>query len=296
MKNTRRASLVGLVFLLMALLVLPSASWAASATIRAKGVILMNWDTGEVLYSQNADRKVAPASLTKVLSMYVVFDAIKAQKVSLKDTVRISKKAARQGGSRMGLREGEKVSLEKLLYGMAVASGNDASYAAAEHVAGSEANFIRRMNSKAKKLGMKNSRFATVNGLPAKGQITTARDMVALTRSYLNSYPSSLNYHSTTTMTHRGRTTTNKHPQLGKYRGVDGLKTGWTTASGYNIITTARRGNNRLIAVVLGAKDSPTRAQEVNRLMDAGFAVCSGKAKTVAAVLKAGNGKALAGK
>lgn len=296
MITSRRAPLLGLVFLLIALWACPAAALAASPSIKAKGVILMNWDTGEVLYSQNADRKVAPASLTKVLSMYVVFDAIKAQKVSLNDKVRISKLAARQGGSKMGIRSGERVSLEKLLYGMAVASGNDASYAVAEHVAGSEAAFIRLMNSKAKKLGMKNSRFATVNGLPAKGQLTTARDMATLTRKYLNNYPSSLNYHSTTTMTHRGRTTTNKHPQLGKYRGVDGLKTGWTTASGYNIITTGRRGNNRLIAVVLGAQDGKTRAQEVNRLMDAGFAVCAGKGKTVAAVLKAGNGKALAGK
>lgn len=270
------------------------AASARKGAIQARSVILLDLDTVTVLYEQNADRKVPPASLTKILSMYVVFDAMRAKRVSLSDKVTVSRAAAREGGSRMGLRPGETLSLEKLLYGMAVASGNDASCAVAEHVAGSQAKFVRLMNATAKKLGMANSRFATVNGLPAKGQTTTARDMLNLARNYIAVYPQALRYHSTRSITHHGRTCTNKNPLLGSYRGADGLKTGWTTASGYNIITTARRGKTRLLAVMLGAGDSQVREREIQRLMDAGFAMRSGKATTVAAALGVPSKRALA--
>lgn len=269
---------------------------ARKGPIQARSVILLDLDTVKVLYEQNADRPVPPASLTKILSMYVAFDAIKARQISLKDKVTVSRRAAREGGSRMGLRPGETLTVEKLLYGMAVASGNDASCALAEHVAGSQAKFIRMMNAKAKKLGMSRSHFATVNGLPAKGQTTTARDMLHLARNYISVYPDALRYHSTRTITHHQRTCTNKNPLLGSYRGADGLKTGWTTASGYNIITTARRGKTRLLAVILGASNSDVREREINRLMDAGFAARTGKARTVAAALGATSNRTLAGK
>lgn len=269
---------------------------ARKGPIQARSVILLDLDTVKVLYEQDADRAVPPASLTKILSMYVAFDAIKAKRVSLKDKVTVSRRAAREGGSRMGLRPGETLTVEKLLYGMAVASGNDASCALAEHVAGSQAKFIQMMNAKAKKLGMSRSRFATVNGLPAKGQTTTARDMLHLARNYISVYPDALRYHSTRSITHHQRTCTNKNPLLGSYRGADGLKTGWTTASGYNIITTARRGKTRLLAVILGASNSQVREREINRLMDAGFAARTGKARTVAAALGVSSNRTLAGK
>lgn len=293
-----RAPLAGVAFALTCLLNLPicSAAGTGGGAIQARSAILLDMDRLEILYEQDADRKVPPASLTKILSMYVVFDALRDRQVTLRDKVTVSGRAAREGGSRMGLRAGETISLDKLLYGMAVASGNDASCAVAEHVAGSQAAFIRRMNATAKKLGMRHSHFATVNGLPARGQITTARDMLNLARNYIAVYPEALRYHSTRSITHRGRTCTNKNPQLGSYRGADGLKTGWTTASGYNIITTARRGKTRLLAVILGAGDNNVRAREVNRLMDAGFAVRNGRATSVAAALGVRSGRALAGK
>lgn len=294
--------LVGCALLGALVMVSPQAAENAAAAsarkgpIQARSVILLDLDTVSVLYEQDADRKVPPASLTKILSMYVVFDQVRAKRVSLTDKVTVSRAAAREGGSRMGLRAGETLSLDKLLYGMAVASGNDASCAVAEHVAGSQARFVRMMNATAKKLGMSNSSFATVNGLPAKGQMTTARDMLNLARNYIAVYPQALSYHSTRSITHRGRTCTNKNPLLGSYRGADGLKTGWTTASGYNIITTARRGKTRLLAVMLGAGDSGVREREINRLMDAGFAMRTGKAATVAAALGVTSKRALAGK
>ena len=270
------------------------AASARKGPVQARSAILLDLDTVTVLYEQDADRKVPPASLPKILSMYVVFDQVRAKRVALSDKVTVSRAAAKEGGSRMGLRAGETLTLDKLLYGMAVASGNDASCAVAEHVAGSQSKFVRMMNATAKKLGMADSVFATVNGLPAKGQVTTARDMLNLARNYIALYPEALRYHSTRSITHHGRTCTNKNPLLGSYRGADGLKTGWTTASGYNIITTARRGKTRLLAVMLGASDSGVREREINRLMDAGFAMRSGKAATVAAALGVTSKKALA--
>lgn len=269
--------------LLICVLAFPLSALAGS--IRAKSVILYDLDKREVLYEQNADTKVPPASLTKILSMYLVFDAVADGRVSLKDNVKVSRRAALEGGSRMGLRPGDKLTLERLLYGMAVASGNDASCAVAEHVYGSQAAFIKKMNSVGKKLGMENSTFKTPHGLPAKGQYTTARDMLNLARNYVARFPKALRYHSTRTVTIHNRTSANKNPQLGRYKGADGLKTGWTTASGYNIITTARRGKTRLIAVLLGAPSAQVRAREIDRLMNSGFALRNGKTKTVAAYL-----------
>ncbi len=289
----------GLAFALACLLIGALALAPAAALagpINARSVILFDLDRGKTLYEQNADRSVPPASLTKILSMYVALDAVKAGKVSLKDQVRVSKRAANTGGSRMGLRAGDRVPLEKLLMGMAVSSGNDASCAVAEHIAGSEAAFIRLMNAKITKLGLSRSAFKTTHGLPAKGQTTTARDMLTISRRYLADHPTALRYHSTRSIRHNGMVTTNKNPLLGQYKGADGLKTGWTNASGYNIVTTAKRGNVRLMAVVLGATNSQVRAQEISRLMDAGFAVRTGKAASVSAALGVTPTRTVAGK
>jgi len=252
-----------------------------AAPLHVKGTILMNLDSVEILYEQNANRKIPPASLTKVMTMYIVFDAIKSKKISLTTKVKISKKAANTPGSSMRLRAGEVVTVKALLYGMAVASGNDACVAIAEHMYGSERAFTHLMNAKARKLKMNNTVFKTASGLPAKGQYTTARDMLTLSRNYIMIHPKSLNYHSTKSLIFHGKTLKNKHPQLGKYRGTDGLKTGWTRASGYNIISTSRQGKTRLIAVILGAKTSKIRAKELNRLMNAGFNYSKGTTKNI---------------
>ena len=258
---------------------------ALAGPLRAKSAILYDLDRRVVLYEQNADARVPPASLTKILSMYLVFDAVEDGRVSLRDNVKVSRRAALEGGSRMGLRPGDKLTLERLLYGMAVASGNDASCAVAEHVYGSQAAFVKKMNVIGKKLGMDDSTFKTPHGLPARGQYTTARDMLSLARNYIARFPKALRYHSARTVTIHNRTCENKNPQLGRYKGADGLKTGWTTASGYNIITTARRGKTRLIAVLLGAPSAQVRAREIDRLMNGGFALRNGKTKTVASYL-----------
>ncbi|MGN1038335.1 MAG: D-alanyl-D-alanine carboxypeptidase family protein, partial [Mailhella sp.] len=250
-----------------------------AASINAKSAILMDVTTGRILYEQHADMRIPPASLTKVLSMYVALNAISSGKVGYGDKVKISPAAARTGGSRLGLKSGEYVTLDKLFYGMAVASGNDASVAVAEHVAGSTGAFVKRMNALARKLGMKHSRFVNVHGLPAEGQITTARDMLKLARSYQAHYPKSRKYHLADSVTHNGNTEPNHNPLTGSYPGLDGLKTGWVNAAGYNIIATAKQKGHKLIAVILGSPNTGIRAAEARRLLNAGFLAVAKKKK-----------------
>lgn len=257
----------------------------ASDSLEVHSAIIMDMGTGRILYEQNADDQIPPASLTKVMSMFVAMDKIRSGKASINDQVKISKRAAGTGGSRMFLTSGERVSLDELLTGMAVSSGNDASTAVAEHIGGSTDGFVRLMNAKAQSLGMKQSIFRNVHGLPAAGQMTSARDMLTLSRAYLQQYPEALRYHSIRYIKHNRVITTNKNPLLGNVEGADGLKTGWVCASGYNLISTVKRGKTRLLAVVLGAQNTQLRAQETHRLIEAGFQVAEGENKSVATAL-----------
>jgi D-alanyl-D-alanine carboxypeptidase (penicillin-binding protein 5/6) len=275
-----RLSLI--VCLTLAAMVLP-----AGANLNVRSAILMDMNTGRVLYAQNADIRIPPASLTKIMTMYVVMDQVRAGKVSLKDKVAVSRNAARQRGSRMHLKAGERVSLDSLLTGVAVSSGNDAATAVAEHVAGSVSGFVRLMNAKAKKLGLKGTTFSNPHGLPAKDQETTARDMLTLSASYLKAHPSAMRYHNMLAIKHRGAVTINKNPLLNSCPGADGLKTGWIPASGYNLVSTVKRGKTRLVGVVLGSATPRDRADEMRDLVEAGFtAVGSGGRVKVDDVLR----------
>ncbi|EPR32797.1 peptidase S11 D-alanyl-D-alanine carboxypeptidase 1 [Alkalidesulfovibrio alkalitolerans DSM 16529] len=239
--------------------------------IAAGSAVLLDAATGRTLFQQDPDKSIPPASLAKVMAMFVVLDAVRAGLVSLDDEVVISAEAAATGGSRMHLKEGETVTLDNLLRGMAVSSGNDAAMAAAEHVGVSVAAFVAAMNAKAALLGMERTVFVNPTGLPAKGQTTTAHDMAVMTREYLRAHPKALDYHSQTRLVHNGVRTRNKNPLLDACEGADGLKTGWIRASGYNLITTVKRGETRLVGVILGAKTPDMRSRENLRLMEAGF-------------------------
>lgn len=282
--------------LLLLLLCLAGAIWLPGRLIAAPAIpahgfmgvcsaILYDLDNDVILFEQNADERIPPASLTKVLSMFLTLDHISAGHASFDSSVLVSRVAARSGGSRMGLRADERVRLDELLLGMAVSSGNDASMAVAEYVGGSSQAFVNMMNVKARALGMRDSHFVNPHGLPAQGQQTTARDMLTLARAYLRAYPWALKFHNTHVLNHRGRVTWNKNPLLGQYPGADGLKTGWINASGYNLIFTAKQGPKRLLAVILGAPDVRVRGAEACRLLDAGFQVCGNQAVSVAAAL-----------
>jgi len=258
-------------FFLLVGFALTGVASAKLININARSAMLVDMKTGQVLYEQNPDVPIAPASITKVLTLYLVFEAIREGKLHLWDNVKVSAQAAGTGGSRMGLRTGDVVPVGELIKGMAVVSGNDACVAIAEHMSGSVDAFVRRMNAKARQLGMNSSTFLTPHGLPAKGQLTTARDIAKLSVAYLRRYPESLNIHSMESYTYRNTTRRNANRLLGTCEGVDGLKTGFVCAAGYNLTATAVRGDSRLVAVVLGAPSPGVRAAETARLLELGY-------------------------
>lgn len=248
---------------------LHGGAWAA---MPVKAAFLLNLGSGKVLYELNPDKQLAPASLTKIMTMFLTLDAIKAGKTSLKSKANISPQAAKIGGSVMRLTPGDKVAVVRLLAGTAVASGNDSATALAEHVGGSVANFVKLMNRKAQALGMKKTNFKNPTGLPAAGHKTTARDLASLCKAYLKMRPEVGRFHAMKNFMHKGMVMRNTNPLLGRVPGVNGLKTGWTVAAGYNLIITARKGNTRLLAIVLGAPNKQARDTMATRLVEAGYA------------------------
>lgn len=258
-------------FLWLCLLVACVAPGHALAAMPVRSAILINMDTGKVLYAKNPDMAIPPASLTKVMTMYLAMDQIRAGKIKLGEKIRITPQVAAVGGSSMHLRAGDRVALSQLLTGMAVVSGNDAATAVARRAGGNDRQFVRAMNQKAKALGMSRTTFKNPTGLPAAGQKTTARDMARMTRAYLRSHPSALRYHNVQLLTYRDRKTRNTNGLLGTVAGVNGLKTGWTVASGYNLIVTAQRGKTRMLAVVMGGASRVGRDNAARRLIEAGF-------------------------
>ncbi|MDE5879422.1 MAG: D-alanyl-D-alanine carboxypeptidase, partial [Desulfovibrio sp.] len=271
-------------------LLAPAGAPAAPQVLPASPVgvcsaMVYDLDHDAILFEQNADEPIPPASLTKILSLFLALDHIREGHARPDTPVTVSPAAAATGGSRMGLTRNESVPLERLLLGMAVSSGNDASHAVAEFVGGSVPAFVNMMNVRARELGMNDSLFLNPHGLPAAGQRTTARDMLTLARAYLRSHPDALKLHNTRLLTHAGRTTWNKNPLLGQYPGADGLKTGWIRASGYNMVFTASKNGRRLLAVIMGAPDMYARGAEACRLLDAGFLVCENRAVSVTAAL-----------
>lgn len=266
------------VFFLTILLVMLGATSVHAATrsagaLRAKSAIAMDLATGRILYEQNADEQIPPASLTKVLTLYLAFEAVQEKRLSLTDPVLVTPEATVAGGSRMNIRSGERVIVRELMKGIAVASGNDACVALAQHLSASEDfhPFVVAMNAKAHELGMADTVFKNPNGMPADGQLTTARDMLKLSASYLRRFPQSLTFHSMTTYVHNNHNHHNANRLLTSYEGVDGLKTGYVRASGYNNVVTAKRGETRVVAVVLGARSAGARAAVTQQLLDIAF-------------------------
>ena len=262
---------LGLRLLFLAVfLFLVLGSQAAWAGIPVRAAIMMNMTTGRILYQKNADKAIPPASLTKLMTSFLVHDAIAAGRLSMGTKVRIPREAARVGGSSMHLRTGERVTVAKLLQGTLISSGNDAATALALKVSGRQKNFVDAMNTKAARLGMKHTRFKNPTGLPAAGQVTTARDMMRLSLAYLARYPRAAKISGLKTYYHRGRAHNTTNPFLGT-RGVNGLKTGFTLSSGYNIILTTQRGPNRLLIVLLGASSKYRRSVAASALLNAGL-------------------------
>ena len=239
--------------------------------VNAKAAALLDFNSGQFLLEKNADEKIEPASFTKVMTLYVVQDGLKSGAITLKDMVTISERAWSMGGSQMFLKVGTQEPLEALLKGIAVVSANDACVAVAEHMSGKVEVFVDEMNRKARELGLTNTTFVNTHGLPADGQVTSARDMVILASHYIKDYPQVLSLHSMQEFTYNNITQRNRNGLLKMNVGVDGLKTGYIKTSGYHLLATAQREGRRLIAVVMGAEKPKIRESEALNLLNYGF-------------------------
>lgn len=261
--------------LALLLLILPgllsAAPVPAPPSVAASGHLLVDFDSGRVLSEANAEQPLEPASLTKIMTAYVVMRELKAGNISLQDQVHISKKAWRTPGSRMFIEVDTKVSLESLLKGMIIQSGNDASVALAEHIAGSEETFANLMNEHARRLGMEHTHFANSTGLPAEGHLTTARDIARLTRATIREFPEYYRWYSTREFTYNDIKQHNRNKLLWRDNSVDGVKTGHTEAAGYCLVASAMRDGMRLISVIMGTRSEDARAKESQALLNYGF-------------------------
>ncbi|HHL20155.1 MAG TPA: D-alanyl-D-alanine carboxypeptidase [Aliiroseovarius sp.] len=228
--------------------------------------------TGKVLHSRNADTQLHPASLTKMMTLYLTFQAIEHGDISLDTMVTISANAAAEPPSKLGLRAGQRIKLRYLIRAAAIKSANDAATALAEAVGGSEAAFVARMNRMARAMGMNRTTFKNANGLTRPGHLSTARDMTTLGRHLLYDFPQYYNLFSRRSADAGVRTVNNTNRRfLNAYRGADGIKTGYTAAAGFNLVASARRGNERIIATLFGGKSTASRNAKVADLLDLGF-------------------------
>ncbi|WP_313103934.1 D-alanyl-D-alanine carboxypeptidase [Brevundimonas sp.] len=235
--------------------------------------IVVDASSGEVLFSRFADARRYPASITKVMTLYLVFEALESGKVKLTDNLTVSPRAASQPPSKLGLAAGQSISLDDAMKATAVRSANDMAVVLAEHIGGSEAQFTARMTAKAKELGMDHTRFTTANGLPDTRQATTARDLSILSRAVMRDYPQYYRYLGLHDWYFNGRDYRNTNGLLATGRGYDGIKTGFTNASGYNLAASSVRDGKRIITIVMGGRSTASRNAHVAELMDTGFEV-----------------------
>jgi serine-type D-Ala-D-Ala carboxypeptidase (penicillin-binding protein 5/6) len=264
--------LAGLTFWLLA-----AAAHAAAPiippppSVAASSYLLMDADTRRVLVEYNSHEPLPPASLTKIMTSYLAAVELHAERISHDDQVPVSVKAWQTGGSRMFIREGTTVRLEDLLRGVIIQSGNDASVALAEHIAGSESAFADMMNQQAVQLGMQNTSFRNATGLPAEDHYTTAWDLALLSRAMIQRFPEHYAMYSERSFEFNNITQQNRNRLLLRDRTVDGMKTGHTEAAGYCLVTSALRDNMRLITVVMGTDSDEARMRETQKLLSYGF-------------------------
>ena len=239
--------------------------------VAASSYILMDAMTGRVLVEHNADTPLPPASLTKIMTSYVAANELENGTISLDDMVHVSVKAWRAEGSKMFIQEGTQVRLEDILRGIIIQSGNDASIALAEHIAGSEDAFADMMNQHANLLGLSNSHFENASGLPAEGHHMSARDLATLAQAMIERFPSHYSIYSEREFTYNDIRQPNRNTLLFRDSAVDGMKTGHTEEAGYCLVSSAVRDGMRLIAVVMGTASEEARAQETQKLLTYGF-------------------------
>jgi D-alanyl-D-alanine carboxypeptidase (penicillin-binding protein 5/6) len=241
-------------------------------SLKAVSWVIMHPDTGMMIAAENPDEKLEPASLSKLLTAYIIFREIRRGNLSLEEEVVISETAWRTGGSRMFIEPGERISVENLLLGMIVQSGNDAAVALAEHVAGSEESFSGLMNQVATEIGMRNSHFVNSTGWPHPEHFSSARDISLIAAAIIQEFPEMYGYYSISEFTWNNITQRSRNPLLGRDESIDGMKTGYTEAAGYCLVGSAKRDGLRIIATVIGAESARYRADAVYSLLKYGFA------------------------
>ena len=244
---------------------------------------------GKVLFSSNADAIRHPASLTKMMTLYVLFQELKAGRLSLNSPIRMSKRAAGMAPSKLGVKAGQSITVETAIRALVVKSANDVAAAVAEAISGSEKDFANRMTRQARAMGMPRTTFANASGLPNPRQVTTARDMATLGLRLMRDFPQYYPYFRTRSFVYQGRTITGHNRLLGNYEGTDGIKTGYINASGFNLVSSVRRGDKRLVGVVMGGRTGASRDAYMRQMLSKNFGKARG-GKTIAAVAGSSKG------
>ena len=263
-------SLLGVV-VLAAMLAGIVASPADAANRRLKAGVVIDAGTGTVLYQHNVDARIYPASLTKMMTLYLAFEAVEKGVLKMNQRLSVSRHASRQPRVKLGLRAGSTIQLKDAIMSMIVRSSNDSAVVVAEANGRTESGFARRMNQKAQELGMLNTRFRNANGLPNRAQHSTVRDLSTLSLALIRDFPQYYPWFSTRTFTWKGRRMTSTNKLLRGFPGLDGLKTGFINDSGYNLAASAKRNGRRLVAVVVGGRTGARRNSEVRRILGIGF-------------------------
>ena len=253
---------------LWAMLVPPAQAFETPA----KAAIILDNRTGAVLFEKNADERIPPASMSKLMTAYMIFDQLKSDKLELDAEILVSERAWKMGGSQMFVEVGERVKVEDLIRGIIVQSGNDACVTMAEAISGSEEEFARAMTEKARELGLTGSSFANSTGLDAPDHLMTVRDLALLARRIVSDFPDYFKYYGEREYEYAGIKQPNRNPLLqANVAGVDGMKTGYTDGSGYGLVATARRDDRRIITVMAGLDSAAQRRTEGERLLEYGF-------------------------
>lgn len=248
-----------------------SIAQVPAPVLAARAWLLIDVGAGQTLASQNAEARVEPASLTKLMTAYIVFTALREKRLALEQVVPVSGRALQAGGSRMFIDPKKPVTAGELIQGMIVQSGNDACIALAEILAGSEEAFVQTMNREAKRLGMNNTQFANASGLPDPQHYSTTRDLATLAGAIIREFPDQYRYYAVREFRYNNITQQNRNRLLWLDPNVDGMKTGYTEGAGYCLIASARRGDRRLLSVVMGTNSEAARAQESQKLLNHGF-------------------------
>ena len=249
--------------------------------------LVVHADTGDVLFDRYADDRRYPASLTKMMTLYLAFEAIEAGELSLDDEMTVSRRAAGQPASKLGLRRGSRIDVSTAIDALIIKSANDVATVMAEELGGTESRFAQMMTKKARALGMRNTTFRNASGLPDKRQVTTARDMAIQSRRIVQDFPDFYDRFQKTDFRFGGRTYRSHNRVMLTMDGADGLKTGYTRASGYNLATTAMRGDHRLIGIVLGGRSGATRDRHMKDILNTAFVEIRRRPNIVSPVLAA---------